>query len=89
MLYCASFPQWEAGVFCAFGTKVPQSRRFSHNTAANFIFGRESHVQESIRQSAIQLFSKAFFGLKNWTERTLIGPDKIFGIVVKIVVKTK
>ena len=27
------------------------------------------HVQESIRQSAIQLFSEAIFGLKNWTEQ--------------------
>ena len=46
------------------------------------------HVQESIRQSAIQLFSEAFSALK-LDGTALIRPDKIFGIVVKIVVKTK
>lgn len=46
------------------------------------------HVQESIRQSAIQLFSEAFPAWK-LDGTALIRPDKIFGIVVKIVVKTK
>ena len=46
------------------------------------------HVQESIRQSAIQLFSEAFSAWK-LDGTALIRPDKIFGIVVKIVVKTK
>ena len=46
------------------------------------------HVQESIRQSAIQLFSEAFSAWK-LDGTALIRPDKIVGIVVKIVVKTK
>ena len=46
------------------------------------------HVQESIRQSAIQLFSEAFSAWK-LDGTSLIRPDKIVGIVVKIVVKTK
>ena len=46
------------------------------------------HVQESIRQSAIQLFSETFSAWK-LDGTALIRPDKIFGIVVKIVVKTK
>lgn len=46
------------------------------------------HVQESIRQSAIQLFSEAFSAWK-LDGTALIRPDKIFGIVVKIVVKPK
>ena len=46
------------------------------------------HVQESIRQSAIQLFSEAFSAWK-LDGTALMGPDKIFGIVVKIVVKAK
>ena len=46
------------------------------------------HVQESIRQSAIQLFSEAFSAWK-LDGTALIRPDKIFGIVVKIVVKAK
>ena len=40
------------------------------------------HVQESIRQSAIQLFSEAFSAGK-LDGTALIRPDKIFGIVVK------
>ena len=40
------------------------------------------HVQESIRQSAIQLFSEAFSAWK-LDGTALIRPDKIVGIVVK------
>ena len=46
------------------------------------------HVQESIRRSAIQLFSEAFSAWK-LDGTALIRPGKIFGIVVRIVVKTK
>ena len=46
------------------------------------------HVQESIRQSAIQLFNEAFLARK-LDGTALIRPDKIVGIVVKIVVITK
>ena len=46
------------------------------------------HVQESIRQCAIELFSEAFSACQ-LDGTALIRPDKIVGIVVKIVVKTK